>query len=104
GNDAAVGIKTGLARRVENIAQAFYRDARLLEVLPQLDDFKNGAAHARGKHIEGHQLADGEVAFHHSVGAEPQNKHGGNFADKAGGLVGDIADMLRLERGVNVVG
>ena len=68
----------GFGRGVEDVAEAVDRDPHLLEILPQLGQAQNGRGQLGGDHVEGHQLADGELVVDDEAGAEEQDKDSGD--------------------------
>lgn len=93
----SVGIETRLPRGVKDVAQPRQGDACLLEVLPELHQFENRAADPAGEHVEGHQLADGQLIGYDQMGAPPDDTEGHQFVNQSGHLVGDVVEVLTAE-------
>ena len=55
-------IEGRFGRRIENIAKPRHRQARLVEVLPDLRQPQHRRADAAGQDIEGDKLANGQIA------------------------------------------
>jgi hypothetical protein len=71
----------GLGPRVEDVAHALDRDLHLLEVLPDLGEPENRLRRLGGDHVEGDQRTDAELAVDHRLGAEQEERGGGELAD-----------------------
>ncbi|MCY1445966.1 hypothetical protein D9M71_625040 [compost metagenome] len=67
---------------VEDVPKPLHGNAGLLKVGPQLRQTHDRLRHPPCQHVEGHQLADGELAVDHQPRAEPQGRHGDQFADQ----------------------
>ena len=63
-----------------------------MEVLPHLRQAQHRRAHPAGQHVEGDQLADGEVAVDDQPGAEIQRRGGDQLADELHRLARGIAE------------
>ncbi len=66
-----------LCGRVHQVAEALYRDARLLELLPEAGQAQHGLHQPGGEHLECDQHADGELArlhHHQRAGAEQRER------------------------------
>ena len=74
GSAARAGVEDRLGRRVEDVAQPLDREPRLVEVLPDLGQPQHRLADPAGQHVEGDQLADGELALDHQLGAEIEDR------------------------------
>ena len=70
----AAGVEGRLGRRIENIAEPRHREPRLVEILPHLREAQHRCAHSAGEDVECHQLADGERAIDHQLGAEVKDR------------------------------
>ena len=62
------------------------RQPRLVEILPDLRQPQHRRADAAGQHVEGDELADGELAVDHQLGAEIEHRRGDQLADELHGL------------------
>src|SRR6185369_6758952 len=62
-------------RGIQDVAQPFDGDLRLLEVLPELRQAQDRRRHLVHDHVEGDQPADRHLAVDHSLGAEEQHQH-----------------------------
>ena len=89
---------------VEDVAQARHRDAGLLEVGPQLGHAHDGLRDPAGKHVEGDELADGQLVVHHQMGAVPERGGVDELADEVDALMRHTGQVLRLEAGGDVGG
>ena len=89
---------------VEHIAQPGHRDAGLLKVGPHLRQAHHRLAHARGKQVEGHEHAHGQLAFHHQMGAVPKRGGVHQLADEAHALLGHAGQRLRAKAGRHIGG
>ena len=89
---------------VENIAQACHGNAHLLKILPQLrqPDYRRG--HLPGQHIEGNQLADGQLAVDHQPRAQPQGGHGNQLLNQLHALLADGGQAGNAEAGTDIGG
>ena len=67
-------VEGRLGRGVEDVAQPRDREARLVEILPDLGQPQHRPADPAGQDVEGDQLADAEVAVDDELGAEIQDR------------------------------
>ena len=58
----ARGVEAWFRRRVEDVAEPLDGKTGLVEILPHLSEPQNRRADPAGEHVEGDELADGEVA------------------------------------------
>ena len=98
----AVGIVTGLHRRIQDVAQSRHRDANLLELLPDLGQPENGAGNPAQQHVDRHQLAHRQRAVDHQPGTDPE--HGGrqDLAHQVDSMAGDDAKLGHPEAGADI--
>ena len=89
---------------VEDVAQPRHRDAGLLEVGPQLGHAHDGLGHALGEHVEGDELAHGELLVHHQPGAVPQGGSAHQLADQVDAFMAVAGQRAGLEAGRHVGG
>ena len=78
----AAGIEARLRHGVEDVAEPIDRQAGLMEVLPHLRQAQHRRAHATGQHVEGDELADGQVAVDHELGAEVEHRGDDQLVDQ----------------------
>ncbi len=77
----------------------------LLELLPQPHQAQHGLGDFAGEHLEGDELADGEVLrVHHDIGAHDQDEQGHELLQAIGDDVVGVADLAHAEAGVQVFG
>ena len=62
-----------------------------MKVLPDLRQAQHRHADASGKHVERHELADGEIAAHHELGAEEQYRGDHELVDQLDCLARRVA-------------
>jgi hypothetical protein len=67
---------------VEDVAQALHGNGGLLEVGPQLRQAHDGVGRPGRQHVEGDQLADGELAFNDQLGAHIHDGDSDQLADQ----------------------
>ena len=70
GSAARAALNVRLRRGVEDVAEPGDREPRLLEILPDLRQAQHRLRHPARQHVEGDQLADGQLAVDHELGAE----------------------------------
>ncbi len=78
--------------RVQNIAEAIDGDTGLLEILPELGKPEDGLGHLPGDHVEGHELADRQLAGDDRTRTEKQDTDGDDAGDRLHRLLGESRD------------
>ncbi len=86
-----------LRARVENVAEAFDRDARLVEVLPDLGEPQHRRADAPGEDVEGDELADGQIVVHDQPRTEKEHRSGHQLVDELDELAGRVGEAQHAE-------
>ena len=100
----AAGTEGRLGRRIEDVAKPRHREAGLMEILPHLRKAQHRCAHPSCKDIKCHQLADGERAINHQLGAEIKDPGGDQLADQLDGLARGVAQADDPEARGDVAG
>ena len=95
-------LTIGFGGGVEDIAQALYRDAGLLEVGPELGQPHHGLGHLSGQHVKGDKLADAQLGVDHQPGTKPEGRHRHQLAHQGHPGTGQGAQGAGLEAGRNI--
>lgn len=94
-----------LGRRIHHIPQAFHRDARLLELLPQADHAQHRLAQAAREHLERDQHADGKILrAHHQPGTRAQDQQRQQLLQRVGQHVVGVRQLAALKPGLQQIG
>ena len=91
GKRGACGAVRRLGGGVEDVAEPRDREPGLMEVLPDLCKPQHRRAHPAGKHVEGDQLADCELALRDQPCTEIERRRDHQLVHKLHGLARRIA-------------
>src|SRR5262249_60465756 len=73
-------IEGWFRRGIEDIAEPCHRQARLVEILPDLSETQHRRAYPSCQQVEGNKLAHREAAVDDKLGAKEQHPSGDQFA------------------------
>ncbi len=103
GQAAAVGER-GFRGCIEDVAKPLHGDPDLLEVGPHVGQTHDRLGDTRGQHVEGNQLADGQVALDHQPCPQPQRAHRHQLSHKRNQLAGDGRQLGGPQTGGDIAG
>jgi len=90
-------IEGRLGSRVENVAEARYRQPGLMEILPDLRKPQHRCTDTAGKDVECHQLPDSKTAVNDQLRPDIQHGRRDQLAHQLHALAGDIAELQHPE-------
>ena len=102
GQRGAAGVEGRLGLFVHDVAEAVHGDARLLEVLPHVDEAHDGGDELARHHLERDEFADGDGLFHDAGGADPEDGEVEDLLEEEADGAGDVGDVDDGEYGADV--
>ncbi len=92
GSAARPALQAGSGGGVEDVAEPRDRDARLMEILPDLRQPQHRLRDPARQHVEGDQLADRQLAVDDELGAEIERERRHDLADELHRLARPVAE------------